>query len=73
MKSSLCGLNFSLGRSSFLNPGVSVQPTFSPPICRFQDRGVGGEGTEAVMRYKPKSSAALHIALGGLPAQCQFK
>jgi hypothetical protein len=21
------------------------------------------------MRYKPKSSAALHIALGGLPAQ----
>jgi hypothetical protein len=24
---------------------------------------------EAVMRYKPKSSAALHIALGGLPAQ----
>jgi hypothetical protein len=25
------------------------------------------------MRYKPKSSAALHIALGGLPAQMPVK
>ena len=25
------------------------------------------------MRYKPKSSAALHIALGGLPAQTPVK
>ena len=25
------------------------------------------------MRYKPKSSAALHIALGGLPAQMRVK
>ena len=25
------------------------------------------------MRYKPKSSAALHIALGGLPAQMAVK
>ena len=25
------------------------------------------------MRYKPKSSAALHVALGGLPAQMPVK
>jgi hypothetical protein len=25
------------------------------------------------MRYRPKSNAALHIALGGLPAQMQVK
>jgi hypothetical protein len=25
------------------------------------------------MRYKPKSSAALHIALGGLPAQMRVE
>jgi hypothetical protein len=25
------------------------------------------------MRYKPKSSAALHLALGGLPAQMPVK
>jgi hypothetical protein len=28
---------------------------------------------EAVMRYKPKSAAALHIALGGLPAKMPVK
>ena len=27
----------------------------------------------ALMRYKPKSSAALHIALGGFPAQMPVK
>jgi hypothetical protein len=27
-----------------------------------------GQSAEVIMRYKPKSSAALHIALGGLPA-----
>ena len=34
---------------------------------------VGSQGTESLMRYKPKSSAALHIALGGLPAQMPVK
>ena len=36
-------------------------------------RAVSSQGTEAVMRYKPKSSAALYIALGGLPPQMPVK
>jgi hypothetical protein len=36
---------------------------------RSQQWGIGG----AVMRYKPKNIAALHIALGGLPDKMRIE
>jgi hypothetical protein len=58
-----------------------VRLTWDPSLLDGQQRReIGGcfpqslvRVRRALMRYKPKSSAALHVALGGLPAQMPVK